>query len=115
LLSDSPKPGWCYLPSLDLYIPDEHRRIVIEVMSELADQRFAGKVHGKRSTRNTGCTGPLCKKALRDHGKRIMREVRETTATAYRRSAYAEIEPLLSLLQIQHAESTPQESALIKV
>jgi hypothetical protein len=72
-------------------------------MAELANKQFVGKIHGRRSTRNAGCTGPLCKKALRDHGRQIMREIRETT-TGHRRSAYSEVEPLLSLLQMQHAE-----------
>jgi hypothetical protein len=35
-------------------------------MLELIDDDYNGMAHGRRHTRNMGCDGPLCRKALRD-------------------------------------------------
>jgi hypothetical protein len=43
-----------------------YARLVIE---EIFDEAFESSQHGKRSTRNKGCTGPLCMKALRDSAR----------------------------------------------
>jgi hypothetical protein len=36
------------------------------VVNEVDDPEFRHLRHGERHTRNQGCTGPLCQKALRD-------------------------------------------------
>lgn len=39
-----------------------------DVVDELNDPRFGNRTHGRRGS---GCKGPLCKKAERDHQRRI--------------------------------------------
>lgn len=37
---------------------------------ELMDKKFGGRTHGNRRTYDAGCAGPLCRKAVREHGRR---------------------------------------------
>lgn len=46
--------------------PADMRAVSMSVVAELSDPDYCNAEHGKRSTRNLGCTGPLCMKALRD-------------------------------------------------
>jgi hypothetical protein len=41
-----------------------------DLCAELMDNKFAGRTHGNRRTRDAGCEGPLCRKAVREHGRR---------------------------------------------
>lgn len=41
-----------------------------QLVSELLNEKFQGRTHGNRRTRDAGCKGPLCKKAQRDYGRR---------------------------------------------
>lgn len=93
MLSNDPRPGWTYIPIIGQYIPDEHIRVVVEVMAELSDPSFATRTHGKRSTRNAGCTGPLCKKALRDEARTIQRRIHSRQRN--NKSKLQELDPLL--------------------
>jgi hypothetical protein len=45
----------------------------MDVMRELIDPKYEGVCHGKRTTSNAGCRGPLCRKAERDN-KREQRQ-----------------------------------------
>lgn len=40
------------------------------IITELLDEEFAGRTHGNRKTYDSGCKGPICRKAARDHGRR---------------------------------------------
>jgi hypothetical protein len=40
--------------------------LIYGIHAEISDPDYLGYRHGERHTRNKGCTGPLCKKALRD-------------------------------------------------
>lgn len=42
------------------------RELVVELMAD----RFAGRTHGNRRTYDAGCTGPMCRKDVREHGRR---------------------------------------------
>lgn len=47
----------------------------LEITAELIDPRFSSRTHGKRSTARSGCSGPLCKKIMRDiQRERYMRK-----------------------------------------
>lgn len=47
-------------------IPPTQFELLTDVIHEIEDYRYRDLRHGTRHTRNQGCTGPLCKKALRD-------------------------------------------------
>jgi len=67
-------------------LPKE-RTVAVAVMLELVEAKYDGMAHGRRHTRNRGCDGPLCRKALRDwqrqrtleQNARVGRETREYT------------------------------------
>lgn len=40
--------------------------LIYEIHEEIADPDYINLKHGERHTRNKGCVGPLCRKALRD-------------------------------------------------
>lgn len=48
-----------------------------DVLTELRDERFSTRTHGIRATQREGCSGPLCRKAERDHKARLRREEAE--------------------------------------
>lgn len=63
--------------------------LIVELCMEVNDPEFASQRHGQRHTRNLGCKGPLCQKALRDwQRERLLRmhEERGTIPRPYRRS-----------------------------
>lgn len=41
-----------------------------QLCTELMNEKYQGRTHGNRRTRDAGCDGPLCKKAQRDYGRR---------------------------------------------
>lgn len=50
-------------------LPDEtisERNLIFEIHAEISDPDYLNYRHGTRHTRNKGCVGPLCRKALRD-------------------------------------------------
>lgn len=96
-LSEEPVNGWVFVPDLGYYIPRYHLPVVELVKSELADPGYSGRTHGRRATRNAGCTGPLCKKALRDEMREIQKRLYGYKRT--RTSRVRELDPLLDLLQ----------------
>jgi hypothetical protein len=61
-----PLPDLIYVAEINRYVDSEHEYLIKEIRNELHDTRFIGRLHGKRVTRNRGCSGPMCKKALRD-------------------------------------------------
>lgn len=44
--------------------------IEVLIEKELADERYAGRLHGRTSVYRDGCRGPLCLKAVRDRQRR---------------------------------------------
>lgn len=60
------KPEFAELIEVINKVPSEHNQLFMDVHQELGDERYRDLRHGTRHTRNQGCTGPLCKKALRD-------------------------------------------------
>lgn len=65
------------------------QQLIYELNDELNDPRYMDLRHGARHTRNMGCTGPLCKKAMRDWQRERTAQWharRGTTPRPYRRS-----------------------------
>jgi hypothetical protein len=52
---------------------------------ELLDTQYAGRTHGHRRTYDAGCQGPMCKKAMREHGRR------RSTATPSEKYRYLDL------------------------
>lgn len=48
----------------------ELEQLWYEVVKELTDPEYRNRTHGSRRTCEAGCNGPLCRKAVRDHGRR---------------------------------------------
>jgi hypothetical protein len=42
------------------------------LVMELMNPTYAGRTHQNRRTADAGCKGPLCRKAVREHGRRRM-------------------------------------------
>lgn len=40
------------------------------ILRELTDKNFKNRTHGSRRTSEAGCQGPVCRKAVREHGRR---------------------------------------------
>lgn len=49
---------------------DELAELWQKLVVELLDTRFSGRTHCNRRTYDAGCRGPLCGKAVREHGRR---------------------------------------------
>lgn len=83
-------PGYVFYDLLGVWVCVEDFHVVISVAEELASSAYTSR-HGTRGTKNRGCSGPLCKKALRDgmYG-------------GAKSAALARLESLLELLQAQH-------------
>lgn len=82
--------GWPQPPDEAMLGPMEDSEIAqlwTDLIQELMDERYAGRVHGNRRTYDSGCKGPLCTKAVRDHARR-----RQNTGMSER---YRYIDPLL--------------------
>lgn len=41
-----------------------------ELVKELLDAEYVGRRHENRRTYDAGCHGPMCRKAVREHGRR---------------------------------------------
>lgn len=96
MLSESHRDGWVFVPDVGYFIPRDHVEVVEQVKAEIANPEYSGRTHGKPATRNAGCTGPLCKKALRDRMRPEMRRLHGYTAE--RRSRVRDLDPLLTVL-----------------
>ncbi len=93
-----PVPSKLYVPAIDAYIDPAHEYLIKEIMNEIRDTRFIGRTHGKRATRNYGCTGPMCKKVLRDTKRaRSAMQARESGREykLHTRCNYDEIDPII--------------------
>ncbi len=100
-------------------IPKEHSTLVLEIMNEINDTEYLDYVHGKRHTRNKGCTGPLCQKVLRDwrrtYRHRLNEETGRTTRPHARSGRYVEMDRILTDVQrayneaIDTAHTAPEE------
>jgi hypothetical protein len=58
--------------------------LIYGIHAEISDPDYLGYRHGERHTRNKGCTGPLCKKALRDWQRNRLAQTHEARGTTYR-------------------------------
>lgn len=54
-----------YVEDFDIWIEPRHEALLDEIAVELADPEYQHLVHGELYTKNKGCAGPLCKRALR--------------------------------------------------
>lgn len=96
------EPGYIYYERAGIWVYLEDFHVVIEVARETANRDITSR-HGTRATKNRGCKGPLCRKALRDDlygGAKSLR--------------YQRLEELLDTLQGVHndewvASLTPEE------
>lgn len=82
-----------------LAIPDHLGWLAEEICLELGDERYKMFRHGDRHTRNKGCTGPLCTKALRDWQRertRTRNAMKGKHTRKYKmKNIYVEINPIL--------------------
>ena len=83
-------PGYVWYDMLEVWVYIEDFHLIISVAEELANTDYTSR-HGTRGTKNKGCAGPLCKKALRDG-----------TYGGAKSAALARLDALLELLQAQH-------------
>lgn len=82
--------GWPEPPReemLGMMDESEISQLWTDLIHELMDDTYAGRVHGNRRTYDAGCKGPLCTKAVRDHARR-----RQNTGISEK---YRYIDPLL--------------------
>lgn len=63
---DTATPGYFYVPELRVFVHDLYADLVKEIQAELGDPTFKRYRHGRCSTNNRGCSGPMCRKARRD-------------------------------------------------
>lgn len=71
-------------------VPSSEMDLLMEIVHEVEDYRYRNLRHGSRHTRNQGCTGPLCKKALRDWQRERAAQAHAAAGTiprTYRRSS----------------------------
>jgi hypothetical protein len=107
LLSRARQPGWKYVPLILQYIHPSAEPIYLQSLEELSDPEFAHLEHGSRATYKHGCTGPLCKKAMRDYGRNYQRA--RSSATKQRVTYKQRFDELLIQLTLAHL--TQRESA----
>lgn len=72
------------------------------ILRELTDDKFSGRTHGNRRTYDAGCTGPMCKKSVREFARR-----RHGTGASNR---YRYLDPVIELF----AHEAAKEIALWK-
>jgi hypothetical protein len=65
VVSEFDYAGWFFCEEIGFFVDSRYMEFVKEIRAELADPPFKGCSHGRRATRNRGCTGPLCAFALR--------------------------------------------------
>jgi len=65
VLAEQDTPGYTRYEPVDAWVYGDDFYVIVEVAQETADPRFTSR-HGTRATKNRGCSGPLCRKALRD-------------------------------------------------
>lgn len=41
-----------------------------DIIKELTEKEYRNRTHGSRRTSEAGCSGPVCSKAVREHGRR---------------------------------------------
>ncbi len=71
-------------------IPQDHNDLLLGLIKEINDENYLDLRHGERHTRNKGCTGPMCQKAVRDWNATYRRRTNQQAGRAtrtYSRSA----------------------------
>lgn len=75
LLAEKPIQGWIYILELMVWVEPSALRTVNEIRAEVSDRKWLNHPHGRRTTYKKGCHGPLCRKAMRDYGRKYQRRV----------------------------------------
>jgi hypothetical protein len=92
-----------FLPEAFTSTPIEMREVAIAVAEEIVEPGFDGMLHGRRNTRNRGCKGPLCQKALRDwqRNRTVERNAQrgKETRTYSRDFQYVAVDEILGVFQ----------------
>lgn len=65
---------WQYVAELNCFVSREGFAVVLDIRDELTAEQWLGHQHGDRNLYKKGCHGPLCRKAMRDYGRRYQRE-----------------------------------------
>lgn len=104
-----------YVPLLDLHLPASYRQLLVDVIAEVTDltpSRVLEPGHGTLTGRKNGCTGPLCKKALRDWARdyrRVKATLAHTDVRPRRRPpGYEETDAILSEIQTRYEKELLQ-------
>jgi hypothetical protein len=63
-LSKDEFDGSFYLPSVNMWVNGKHRLVLDLLLEELANIEI-GTTHGTHDTYKSGCTGPMCRRAIR--------------------------------------------------
>lgn len=84
VLFKEPGDGLVWVEEIEHFIPIRLEFLVKEIEAERNHPQFKAHRHGSRSTRNYGCLGPLCRKALRDWARNARREQMGRTGKAPR-------------------------------
>lgn len=99
-----------YVPLLDRHLPIKYKQLIAEVIAEVATldpNHILDPGHGTRTGRKNGCTGPLCRKALRDWARdyrRVKATLARTDVRPRRRpDGFAEADTVLAEIQ-EHYE-----------
>lgn len=78
--------------------------LVLEILDELNNPRYASRTHGRRACVNAGCKGPLCRKFTRDRMRELYRE-QNPNPSRKRGPADPEVDQFLETVIRAHASS----------
>lgn len=88
--------------------PSEHDSLILAVYQEINNPDYLDLRHGARHTRNKGCTGPLCQKAVRDQRLQYRRTTNQQAGRTTRRQArspkYVAMDPVLETIKLAYDE-----------
>ncbi len=88
--------SYFYFKPIGLYVHPSLRTLTNQVLQELTD--FT-RIHGKKSSYETGCLGPLCRRANRDYTRTYHRRKSDRKDSRQRlRPHYESVDPLLQAL-----------------
>ena len=102
---------WRFVPELLRFVGPEEQAVIEAIRLELSHPDWLGKVHGQRKLYARGCTGPLCKKAARDYGRKYMRTARES-GSRHRRTRAQHFDPLLEMFHKAYLTSLARRIAV---
>lgn len=95
-VSITPLESYFYLKPINLHVHPSLKQLTEKVLKELTD--FT-RIHGKKSSYESGCLGPLCRRANRDYTRAYHQRKSDRKASRSRlRPHYESVEPLLAAL-----------------